>query len=166
VVVNGVAKTYAMTGWRVGWMIGPTDVIKAATNFQSHATSNVANVAQQAALAAVAGPLDDVAMMRSAFQRRGAEMHRLLSAIPGVTCLEPQGAFYCFPNVSGLLGRPLGGSDANTTLELADLVLTEAKVAFVPGEAFGTPGYARFSFALGDDDIAEGISRIAELASR
>ncbi|MEL0193933.1 MAG: pyridoxal phosphate-dependent aminotransferase [Acidimicrobiaceae bacterium] len=166
VVVNGVAKTYAMTGWRVGWMIGPTDVIKAATNFQSHATSNVANVAQQAALAAVAGPLDDVAMMRSAFQRRGTEMHRLLSAIPGVTCLEPQGAFYCFPNVSGLLGRPLGGSVANTTLELADLVLTEAKVAFVPGEAFGTPGYARFSFALGDDDIAEGISRIAELASR
>ena len=166
VVVNGVAKTYAMTGWRVGWMIGPTDVIKAATNFQSHATSNVANVAQQAALAAVAGPLDDVAMMRSAFRRRGTEMHRLLSAIPGVTCLEPQGAFYCFPNVSGLLGRPLGGSVANTTLELADLVLTEAKVAFVPGEAFGTPGYARFSFALGDDDIAEGISRIAELASR
>ena len=165
-VVNGVAKTYAMTGWRVGWMIGPTDVIKAATNFQSHATSNVANVAQQAALAAVAGPLDDVGMMRSAFQRRGTEMHRLLSAIPGVTCLEPQGAFYCFPNVSGLLGRSLGGSVANTTLELADLVLTEAKVAFVPGEAFGTPGYARFSFALGDDDIAEGISRIAELASR
>ena len=165
VIVNGVAKTYAMTGWRVGWMAGPTDVIKAATNFQSHATSNVANVSQRAAIAALEGGLDDVVMMREAFARRGAMMHRLLSDIPGVTCLEPQGAFYCFPNVSGLLGRPLGSGSASTTLELADLVLTEAKVAFVPGEAFGAPGYARFSFALGDEDIAEGISRIAALAA-
>ncbi len=160
-VVNGVAKTYAMTGWRVGWLLGPSDVVKAATNFQSHATSNVTNVAQQAALAAVAGNLDDVAMMRTAFERRGVAMHRMLSDIPGVTCIEPQGAFYCFPNVSGLLGRSIGGHTASTTLELADLVLSEAKVAFVPGEAFGAPGYARFSFALGDDDIAEGISRLA-----
>ena len=162
-VLNGVAKTYAMTGWRVGWLIGPNDVVKAVTNFQSHATSNVANVAQRAALAAVAGPLDDVRMMREAFTRRGTLMHGMLNDIAGVTCIEPQGAFYCFPNVSGLLGRDIGGAVATTTLELADLVLDQAKVAFVPGEAFGAPGYARFSFALGDDDIAEGIRRIADL---
>ncbi len=162
-VVNGVAKTYAMTGWRVGWMIGPNDVVKASTNFQSHATSNVANVSQRAALAAVAGPLDDVVMMREAFTRRGTNMHRMLNEIAGVTCIEPQGAFYCFPNVSGLLGRDIGGQTASTTLELADLVLDQAKVAFVPGEAFGAPGYARFSFALGDADLDEGIRRIAEL---
>ena len=165
IVVNGVAKTYAMTGWRVGWMIGPDDVMKAANNFQSHATSNVANVAQRAALAAVSGGLDDVAMMRAAFERRGAIMHKMLSEIPGVTCIEPQGAFYCFPNVSGLLGRPLGGATAQTTLELADLVLEQIKVAFVPGEAFGAPGYARFSFALGDDDLVEGITRLADLVA-
>ena len=164
-VVNGVAKTYAMTGWRVGWMIGPIDVVKASANFQSHATSNVANVSQRAALAAVAGPLDDVVMMRSAFARRGETMHRMLNEIEGVTCIEPQGAFYCFPNLTGLLGRDLGGTSASTTLELADLVLDQAKVAFVPGEAFGTPGYARLSFALGDDDLQEGIRRIAALAS-
>ncbi len=162
-VLNGVAKTYAMTGWRVGWMIGPNDVVKAATNFQSHATSNVANVAQRAAIAAVSGPLDDVVMMREAFTRRGTTMHRLLNDIDGVTCLEPQGAFYCFPNVTGLLGRDLNGAVANSTLELADLVLEQAKVAFVPGEAFGAPGYARFSFALGDADLEEGIRRIHEL---
>ena len=164
-IVNGVAKTYAMTGWRVGWLIGPNDVVKAATNFQSHATSNVSNVAQRAAIAAVAGPLDDVVMMREAFARRGAAMHAALNAIDGVSCIAPQGAFYCFPNVSGLLGRDIAGQRAATTLELADLVLTEAKVAFVPGEAFGAPGYARFSFALGDDDIAEGIARIAALVN-
>jgi aspartate/methionine/tyrosine aminotransferase len=162
-VVNGVAKTYAMTGWRVGWLIGPPDVVKASTNFQSHATSNVANVSQRAALAAVSGSLDDVAMMRTAFARRGATMHRMLNDIPGVSCIEPQGAFYCFPNVTGLLGRDLRGHRASTTLELADLVLDQVKVAFVPGEAFGAPGYARFSFALGDDDLEEGIRRIAEL---
>jgi aspartate/methionine/tyrosine aminotransferase len=164
-ILNGVAKTYAMTGWRVGWLIGPDDVVKAATNFQSHATSNVSNVAQRAAIAALDGGLDDVAMMRAAFERRGATMRSMLSDIPGVTCMEPQGAFYCFPNVTGLLGRDLGGAAAQTTLELADLVLDKAKVAFVPGEAFGAPGYARFSFALGDDDLVEGISRIAKLAA-
>jgi aspartate aminotransferase len=166
IVVNGVAKTYAMTGWRVGWMIAPVDVTKAATNFQSHATSNVANVSQRAALAAVSGPLDDVVMMRKAFQRRGSTMHAMLSEIDGVTCIEPQGAFYCFPNVSGLLGRPLAGRTATSTLELADIVLSEINVAFVPGEAFGAPGYARFSFALGDDDMVEGISRLADLVKR
>jgi aspartate aminotransferase len=166
IVVNGVAKTYAMTGWRVGWMISPVDVAKAAANFQSHATSNVANVSQRAALAAVSGPLDDVVMMREAFQRRGSTMHSMLSEIDGVTCIEPQGAFYCFPNVSGLLGRPLAGRTATSTLELADIVLSEINVAFVPGEAFGAPGYARFSFALGDDDMVEGISRLADLVKR
>jgi aspartate aminotransferase len=165
IVVNGVAKTYAMTGWRVGWMIAPPDVSKAAANFQSHATSNVANVSQVAALAAVSGGLDDVAMMREAFARRGATMHRMLSAIGGVSCVEPQGAFYCFPNVTGLLGRDIAGQTANSTLELADLVLSEAKVAFVPGEAFGAPGYARFSFALGDADLEEGVRRVAALAA-
>ncbi len=123
------------------------------------------NVAQRATIAAVSGPLDDVEMMRSAFTRRGATMHRMLNDIDGVTCLEPQGAFYCFPNVTGLLGRDVGGRTASTTLELADLVLEQAKVAFVPGEAFGAPGYARFSFALGDDDLEEGVRRIAELFS-
>ena len=165
-IVNGVAKTYAMTGWRVGWMIGPPDVMKAAINFQSHATSNVGNVAQVAALAAVSGDLSAVAMMREAFERRGRTMHRLLSAIPGVTCIEPQGAFYCYPNVTGLLGRTLAGKRADTAMELADLVLSEAKVAFVPGEAFGSPGYARFSFALGDADLEEGIRRVADLVAR
>jgi aspartate/methionine/tyrosine aminotransferase len=164
-ILNGVAKTYAMTGWRVGWLIGPNDVVKASTNFQSHATSNVSNVAQRAAIAALNGGLDDVRMMRAAFERRGITMHQMLTAIPGVTCMEPQGAFYCFPNVSDLLGRELGGTVANTTLELADLVLDKAKVAFVPGEAFGAPGFARFSFALGDDDLVEGITRIAKLVA-
>ena len=161
VVVNGVAKSYAMTGWRVGWMIGPPDVMKAAVNFQSHTTSNISNVSQVAALAAVSGDLSAVAAMREAFARRAAVMHRMLSAIPGVTCMEPQGAFYCFPNVRGLLGRSLSGSVASTTMELADLALERAKVAFVPGEAFGAPGYARFSFALGDDDIVQGIEQLA-----
>ena len=165
IVVNGVAKTYAMTGWRVGWMIAPADVTKAATNFQSHATSNVANVSQRAALAAVAGDLEAVAMMRTAFERRGRAMHALLSDIPGVTCLEPQGAFYCFPNVSGLLGREIAGRTCATSLELADVVLSEAKVAFVPGEAFGAPGFARFSFALGDAALEDGISRFAALVT-
>ncbi|MCU1500781.1 MAG: aspartate aminotransferase, partial [Ilumatobacteraceae bacterium] len=164
IIVNGVAKTYAMTGWRVGWLIGPNDVVKAATNFQSHSTSNVANVAQAAALAAVSGDLSAVAMMREAFERRGRTMHKMLSEISGVTCLEPQGAFYCYPNLTSLLGRELHGKVAHTTLELADLVLGEIKVAFVPGEAFGTSGYGRFSFALGDDDLVEGIRRLAELA--
>jgi len=163
VIVNGVAKTYAMTGWRVGWMIGPSDVMKASINFQSHSTSNVTNVAQIAALEAVSGDLSAVAMMREAFQRRAITMHRMLNEIPGVTAIEPQGAFYCYPNFTSLLGRPLGpkGTVSATTLELADTILDEAKVAFVPGEAFGTPGYARFSFAMADADMEEGIRRIA-----
>lgn len=165
IVLNGVAKTYAMTGWRVGWMVGPKDVIKAATNFQSHATSNVCNVAQKAALAAVAGDLTAVSMMRDAFYRRGRTMHQMLSAIPGVTCMEPQGAFYCFPSFQGLLGRPVGadGRVATNTLELCDLILSEAKVALVPGEAFGAPGYARLSFALADKDLEEGVRRLQQL---
>ena len=162
VVLNGVAKTYAMTGWRVGWMISPSAVTKAATNLQSHSTSNVANVAQLAALAAVSGPLDDVAMMRSAFDRRRKIIHTMLNEIDGVYCPEPEGAFYAFPSFEGLIGRELGGRVMHTTLDIADVVLDQAKVAFVPGEAFGAPGYARFSFALGDDDLVEGIRRIAD----
>jgi len=163
VIVNGVAKTYAMTGWRVGWMIGPSDVMKAAINFQSHSTSNVTNVAQVAALEAVSGDLSAVAMMRETFARRAVTMHRMINEIPGVSAIVPQGAFYCYPNFSSLLGRPLGpkGTVSATTLELADVILDEAKVAFVPGEAFGTPGYARFSFAMADADMEEGIRRIA-----
>lgn len=162
VIVNGVAKTYAMTGWRVGWMIGPTDVMKAAINFQSHSTSNVSNVAQAATLEAVRGDLSAVAMMRDAFSRRAVTMHRMLNEIPGVSTIVPQGAFYCYPNFSSLLGRPLGphGTVSHSTLELADTILGEAAVAFVPGEAFGTPGYARFSFAMADADLEEGIRRI------
>ncbi len=163
VVLNGVAKTYAMTGWRVGWMIGPTDVIKAATNLQSHETSNVANVSQRAALAAVAGGLDDVARFRESFDRRRMTMYKALSAIPGVTVLEPEGAFYAFPSFKAILQRPVKGREVRSTLELADLILDEAKVAIVPGEAFSAPGYARLSFALGDDDLGEGIQRIADL---
>jgi aspartate/methionine/tyrosine aminotransferase len=163
VVVNGVAKTYAMTGWRVGWMIGPNDVIGAAANLQSHATSNVSNVAQRAAVAALTGDLSAVADMRTAFERRGRRMHELLSKINGVNCLEPEGAFYCFPSFLGVLGREIAGREPSDTLELCELLLEEVKVAIVPGEAFGAPGYARMSFALGDDDLEEGVSRIAEL---
>ena len=166
VIVNGVAKTYAMTGWRVGWMIGPADVMKASINFQSHATSNVNNVAQAAALAAVAGDLSAVSMMRDAFERRGRTMHRMLNDIPGITCLEPEGAFYCYPNVTGLIGKTFNGKTANNSMELADIILSEVKVAIVPGEAFGTAGFARFSFALGDADLEEGIRRIADLVDR
>jgi len=163
VVVNGVAKTYAMTGWRVGWLIGPPDVVTAATNLQSHETSNVANVSQRAALAAVAGDLDAVAAMRTAFDRRRRTIHRMLNEIVGVTCSEPQGAFYAFPSVEGLLGRDLRGRRPTTSAELADLAIDEAEVAVVPGEAFGAPGYFRLSYALADDDLVEGISRLAKL---
>ena len=162
-ILNGVAKTYAMTGWRVGWMIGPKDVTTAAANFQSHVTSNVANVSQRAALAAVSGDLEAVAMMRSAFERRGRTMHRMLNDIPGVTCLEPQGAFYCFPSFEGLLGREFDGRAVDSTLALADVILDRAKVALVPGEAFGSPGYMRLSFALGDEDLVVGVERLQEL---
>jgi aspartate/methionine/tyrosine aminotransferase len=165
ILVNGVAKTYAMTGWRVGWMIGPADLIKASTNLQSHATSNVANVSQRAALAAVAGDLSAVAMMRDAFDRRRQIMHKMLNEIPGIECMEPQGAFYAYPDLRGVLGKDIDGSRPATTIELAEVVLDKAKVAFVPGEAFGTPGYGRFSFALGDDDLVEGVTRLADLLS-
>ena len=157
-----MAKTYAMTGWRVGWLIGPPDVVKAATNLQSHSTSNVSNVAQAAALAAVSGSLDAVVAMRTAFERRAGIAHKILAGIDGVTCLEPEGAFYAYPNLTGLLGRPIRGRMASSTAELAELLLDEEKVAIVPGEAFGTPGYARLSFALGDDDLGEGLRRIAD----
>ncbi len=166
VVVNGVAKTYAMTGWRVGWLIAPPDIAAAATNLQSHATSNVANVSQRAALAAVSGGLEDVAQMREAFERRGRKMTDLLRAIPGVQLLDPQGAFYCFPSFEAYLGTEVAGRKVNSTVDLAGVILEEAKVAIVPGEAFSAPGYARLSFALGDDDLGEGIARIGELLTR
>ena len=163
VVVNGVAKTYAMTGWRVGWLVGPRDVVTAATNLQSHSTSNVSNVAQVAALAAVSGDLSAVAMMRSAFDRRRVTMATMLDAIDGVTCPLPEGAFYCYPSVKGVLGRELRGRRPASSAELATVILEEAEVAVVPGEAFGTPGYLRLSYALRDDDLAEGVGRIAKL---
>jgi aspartate/methionine/tyrosine aminotransferase len=165
VIVNGVAKTYAMTGWRAGWMIAPPDVTKAAINLQSHSTSNVANVVQAAALAAVTGDLKAVEEMRAAFARRGTMMYELLSKIPGVSVLAPQGAFYCFPSFEGALGKKIAGRTPRTTLELCEVLLDVAKVAVVPGEAFGAPGYARLSFALGDDDLGEGVRRIADLLS-
>ena len=163
VVVNGVAKTYAMTGWRVGWMIGPTDVVKAATNLQSHATSNVANVSQKAALAALTGDLSAVEMMREAFDRRRRTIVEMLNAIPGIACPEPEGAFYVYPSVKGVLGREIRGRVPMTSAELAEIILDEAEVAVVPGEAFGTDGYLRLSYALGDDDLAEGVGRIGTL---
>ena len=165
VVVNGVAKTYAMTGWRVGWLVGPADVVAAATNLQSHATSNVSNVAQAAALAAVSGDLSAAATMREAFDRRRRTMVRMLQEIPGVECPEPLGAFYCFPSVKGVLGGTIRGHQPKTSAELAELVLDEAEVAVVPGEAFGAPGYFRLSYALGDDDLVEGVSRLQKLLS-
>ncbi len=163
VAINGVAKTYAMTGWRVGWMIGPADLIKAASNLQSHGTSNVANVSQQAALAAVSGDLTAVADMRASFDRRRRTMTEMLRSIEGVDLLTPQGAFYAFPDLTGFIGREIAGRVATTTSELAAIILDEAKVAIVPGEAFGSPGYARLSFALGDDDLVEGLTRISDL---
>jgi aspartate aminotransferase len=163
IILNGVAKTYAMTGWRVGWMVAPADIAKAASDLQSHMTSNVNNVAQRAAITALEGPLDEVHRMRETFDERRRKIHALLDGIDGVSCLEPEGAFYAYPNLTGLLGRELAGRTASSTLELADLVLEEANVAFVPGEAFGTPGYARFSFAMDTDDMVEGIERIKAL---
>ncbi|MFF4532934.1 pyridoxal phosphate-dependent aminotransferase [Streptomyces sp. NPDC001407] len=163
IVVNGVAKTYAMTGWRVGWIVGPKDVIKAATNLQSHATSNVSNVAQIAALAAVSGDLDAVEEMKVAFDRRRRTIVRMLNEIDGIVCPEPEGAFYAYPSVKGLLGKEIRGKRPATSVELAALILDEVEVAVVPGEAFGTPGYLRLSYALGDEDLAEGISRMQKL---
>ena len=165
VVVNGVAKTYAMTGWRVGWLIGPKDVVKAAANLQSHATSNVNNVAQAAALAAVSGGLEAVAEMRAAFDRRRRTIVRMLNEIEGVECPEPEGAFYAYPSVKALLGKEIRGRRPASSVELASVVLEEAEVAVVPGEAFGTPGYLRLSYALGDEDLVEGVSRMQKLLS-
>jgi aspartate/methionine/tyrosine aminotransferase len=163
IVVNGVAKTYAMTGWRVGWLLGPKDVVKAAGNLQSHLTSNVNNVAQRAAIAALTGDLTAVAEMREAFDRRRTTIVRMLNEIPGVDCPEPTGAFYAYPSVKGVLGRDIAGRTASTSAELAEIILDEAEVAVVPGEAFGAPGYLRLSYALGDDDLAEGVGRMQKL---
>ncbi len=164
-VVNGLAKTYAMTGWRVGWLVGPTDVIKAAANYQSHLCGNVSNVAQRAAITAVSGDLSAAAAMREAFDRRRKLIVGLLSDVPGFVCPLPKGAFYAYPSVKGALGKLIRGKRPQTSAELAELLLDEVEVAAVPGEAFGTPGYLRFSYALGDDDIVEGVTRIQKLLS-
>ncbi|WP_026360398.1 pyridoxal phosphate-dependent aminotransferase [Amycolatopsis nigrescens] len=163
IVLNGVAKTYSMTGWRVGWMVGPQDVIKAASSYQSHLCGNVANVSQRAALAAVAGPLDAVAEMRASFDARRKKIVSMLSAIPGIECPTPEGAFYAYPSVKALLGKEIRGERPADTVALADLILREAEVAVVPGEAFGTPGYFRFSYALAEADLVEGVTRVANL---
>ncbi len=163
IILNGVAKTYAMTGWRVGWMIGPKDVIKAATNLQSHLTSNVSNVSQRAAIAALTGNLDAVHEMGVAFDRRRKLIVSLLNEIPGFECPTPQGAFYVYPSVKGALGKSIRGKVANTSAELATIILDEVEVAAVPGEAFGPSGYLRFSYATSDEDIVEGIGRIKKL---
>jgi len=165
IILNGLAKTYAMTGWRVGWMIGPKDVIKAATNLQSHLSSNVNNIAQRAAIAALTGNLDAVHEMGVAFDRRRKLIVKLLNEIPGVVCPTPTGAFYVYPSVKGVLGKEIRGKRPATSAELATLILEEAEVAAVPGEAFGPSGYLRFSYALGDDDIVEGITRVKNLLS-
>ena len=165
IILNGVAKTYAMTGWRVGWMIGPKDVIKAATNLQSHLSSNVSNVSQRAAIAALTGDLSAVHKMGEAFDRRRKLIVKLLNEIPGVSCPTPTGAFYVYPSVKGVLGKEIRGKRPKTSAELATLILEEVEVAAVPGEAFGPSGYLRFSYALGDEDIVEGISRVNKLLS-
>ena len=165
IIINGVAKTYAMTGWRVGWMIGPKDLIKAATNLQSHLSSNVSNVSQRAAIAALAGDLSAVHKMGEAFDRRRKLIVKLLNEIPGVSCPTPTGAFYVYPSVKGVLGKTIRGKTPKTSAELATLILDEVEVAAVPGEAFGPSGYLRFSYALGDDDIVEGIGRVKKLLS-
>ena len=165
VVLNGVAKTYAMTGWRVGWMIGPAAVIKAAANLQSHSTSNVCNVAQAAALTAVSGDLSAVAQMRAAFDRRRQVMTSMLNEISGVVSPLPEGAFYCYPSVKGVLGKEVAGRRPATSGELAEVLLDEADVAVVPGEAFGTNGYFRLSCALADAELEEGVTRLAKLLS-
>lgn len=163
ILVNGVAKTYAMTGWRLGWMVGPADVIKGAANLQSHLSSNVSNISQRAAIAALNGPQDAVEEMRRAFDRRRRTIVAELSKIDGMTVPVPQGAFYVYPDVSGLLGREWGGVTPTTSLELADLILDQAEVAAVPGEAFGPSGYLRLSYALGDAPLLEGVQRLRRL---
>lgn len=163
ILVNGVAKTYAMTGWRVGWMVGPADVIKGAANLQSHLTSNVSNISQRAAIAALTGPQEPVERMRQAFDRRRRLIVAELSKIDGMSVPVPQGAFYVYPDVTGLLGREWGGVTPATSLELADLMLEQAEVAAVPGEAFGPSGFLRFSYALGDEPLLEGVQRLQRL---
>jgi aspartate aminotransferase len=165
IIINGVAKTYAMTGWRVGWMIGPKDLIKAATNLQSHLSSNVSNVSQRAAIAALTGDLSAVHKMGEAFDRRRKLIVKLLNEIPGVSCPTPTGAFYVYPSVKNVLGKEIRGKRPKTSAELATLILDEVEVAAVPGEAFGPSGYLRFSYALGDEDIVEGIGRVKKLLS-
>jgi aspartate/methionine/tyrosine aminotransferase len=165
IIVNGVAKTYAMTGWRIGWLVGPSDVVDAATTFQSQVTSNISNISQRAALAALEGDLSAVAEMRAAFDRRRTVMTSMLNAIDGVSCVVPDGAFYCFPDVSGLLGRELAGGQPTTSAELAEQLLATAHVATVPGEAFGAPGHLRLSSAVSDADLVEGVQRIAQFAA-
>jgi len=165
IIINGVAKTYAMTGWRVGWMIGPKDLIKAATNLQSHLSSNVSNVSQRAAIAALSGDLSAVHKMGEAFDRRRKLIVKLLNEIPGVSCPTPTGAFYVYPSVKNVLGKEIRGKRPKTSAELATLILDEVEVAAVPGEAFGPSGYLRFSYALGDEDIVEGIGRVKKLLS-
>ncbi|MBF4633064.1 pyridoxal phosphate-dependent aminotransferase [Agreia pratensis] len=163
ILVNGVAKTYAMTGWRVGWMVGPADAIKGAANLQSHLSSNVSNISQKAAIEALNGPQDAVEEMRLAFDRRRKAIVAGLNAIDGIVCPTPEGAFYVYPDVTGLLGRSWGGVTPTTSLELADLILDQAEVAAVPGEAFGPSGFLRLSYALGDEPLAEGIARLQKL---
>lgn len=165
ILVNGVAKTYAMTGWRLGWMVGPADAIKGAANLQSHLSSNVSNISQRAAIAALNGPQDAVEEMRQAFDRRRKAIVAGLNAIEGVTCPMPEGAFYAYADVTGLLGRTWGGVTPTTSLELADLILDQVEVAAVPGEAFGPSGFLRLSYALGDDALAEGVARLQRLFS-
>jgi len=163
ILLNGVAKTYAMTGWRVGWLVAPADVVAAASNLQSHLTSNVSNVSQRAAIAALNGPSETVERMRLAFEQRRDLMVAGLNAIPGVFCPTPEGAFYVYPDVTGLLGRDWHGVVPQTSLALADLILEQANVAAVPGEAFGPSGFLRFSYALGEDELREGLRRLQEL---
>jgi aspartate/methionine/tyrosine aminotransferase len=165
IILNGVAKTYAMTGWRVGWMIGPKDVIKAATNLQSHLSSNVSNVSQRAAIAALTGDLSAVKKMLEAFDRRRKLIVKMLNEIPGIECPTPQGAFYVYPSVKGVLNKEIRGRRPTTSAELAALILEEAEVAVVPGEAFGPSGYIRLSYATSDEDIIEGVTRIKNLLS-
>lgn len=163
IILNGVAKTYAMTGWRVGWMISSKEIAKAATNLMSHSTSNVNNMAQAAAISALTGDQSEVEEMRQAFQRRGIAMWEMFNQIPKIVCNKPQGAFYCFPSFEAYIGSTISDTKIDSTLTLCEVILDEIKVACVPGEAFGAPGYIRFSFALSDEDAKEGLARIAQL---
>ncbi|MGV8895276.1 MAG: pyridoxal phosphate-dependent aminotransferase [Rhodoglobus sp.] len=165
ILVNGVAKSYAMTGWRLGWMVGPADAIKAASNLQSHLSSNVSNISQRAAIEALTGPQDQIEVMRQSFDRRRKLIVSELNKIDGLVCPNPEGAFYVYPDVTGLLGREWGGVTPTTSLELADLILDQAEVAVVPGEAFGPSGYLRLSYALGDEALLEGVQRLQKLFS-